>query len=500
MTRIDEQVTARPHVRRQGVEFTASTPGSARVAVIVAADAIALALAALLARAFIGLAGQLSGAKRVFEAPLLDDPNDLLFLFLPLIPYWLFILYVFGLYKAPRSSIRGASNDDVGRGVTAISIGAWILAIVFVLVAGLQAPIGALIAYWFAICITVPLMRWLCRETVWRRPAFEERVVIVGAGEVGHKVAAKLSKHREYRIHLVGFVDDGAPAASNGGPDLPIVGALVDLEQLIQRENVSRVLLAFSRARHEDFLTITRICNQYGVRVNIVPRLFEVLSPRAGVDDLEGIPLLDVAHVELSQVNMFVKRTFDLIVGGTMTLLCLPLFAAIAIAIKVDTPGPVFFRQDRMGRHGKVFRIFKFRSMVKDAESMRLELAEQNEYSGPMFKIREDPRTTRVGGWLRKTSLDELPQLFNVMMGDMSLVGPRPLWVEEAKECRGWTKKRLHITPGITGLWQVTGRNDIPFEEMVKLDYFYVTGWSLGWDIRLLLETIPSVLAKRGAY
>jgi lipopolysaccharide/colanic/teichoic acid biosynthesis glycosyltransferase len=160
----------------------------------------------------------------------------------------------------------------------------------------------------------------------------------------------------------------------------------------------------------------------------------------------------------------------------------------------------VLYRQPRMGRNGKVFRMVKFRSMVVGADQQREELAERNEYSGPMFKIKEDPRVTGVGAWLRRTSLDELPQLFNVLRGDMSLVGPRPLWVEEAEQCRGWTKKRLRITPGITGLWQVMGRSDIPFDEMVKLDYFYVTGWSLGWDIRLLFETVPAVLGRRGAY
>ena len=153
-----------------------------------------------------------------------------------------------------------------------------------------------------------------------------------------------------------------------------------------------------------------------------------------------------------------------------------------------------------MGRGGRVFRIYKLRSMHVDAEQRRYDLAEQNEYSGPMFKIKSDPRTTRVGAIIRKWSLDEVPQIFNVLRGEMSLVGPRPLWVDEAARCRGWTKKRLDITPGITGLWQVTGRNDVPFDEMVKLDYMYVTGWSLSWDIKLLLETIPAVLGRRGAY
>ena len=499
MTKIEDQVAAPNKARPETGREATSSPGAARVAVTVAADAVALALSAVISQGLIYLSHEVPGVRRMFVAFPQHSLNDVLLL-LALMPYWLFILYVFGLYKAPASSIRGSSINDAARGATAISVGAWALTIVFVLASGRNAPVGLFVAYWFTVIVMVPIARWVARETIWRRHTLEERVVIVGAGEVGYKLAGKIAKHPEYRVRLIGFVDDGEPMSGNGGPDLPVIGTLAELEYLIQREDVNRVLLAFSQARHEDFLTITRICNEYNVRVNIVPRLFEVLSSRAGVDDLEGIPLLDVAQVELSQVNMFVKRSFDLIVGGIATLLCLPVFAVIAVVIKLDTPGPVFFRQERMGRNGKIFRIFKFRSMVEGAESMRLELAERNEYSGPMFKIREDPRATKVGGWLRKTSLDELPQLLNVMKGDMSLVGPRPLWIEEAKECRGWTKKRLHITPGITGLWQVMGRNDIPFDEMVKLDYFYVTGWSLGWDIRLLVETIPTVLFRRGAY
>jgi exopolysaccharide biosynthesis polyprenyl glycosylphosphotransferase len=231
-----------------------------------------------------------------------------------------------------------------------------------------------------------------------------------------------------------------------------------------------------------------------------VPRLFEVVSSRALVDDVEGIPLLDVGHIELGRGSMAVKRVFDLVVGGLIFLLVLPILAIVALAIKLDSRGPVFFRQERMGRGSKPFFIYKFRSMYVGADKERLALAAQNEYSGPMFKMKRDPRITRIGGWLRRWSVDELPQILNVMKGDMSLVGPRPLWIEEAAQCRGWTQKRLDITPGITGLWQVLGRSEIPFDEMVKLDYMYVTGWSLSWDLKLLLQTIPAVVQKRGAY
>jgi exopolysaccharide biosynthesis polyprenyl glycosylphosphotransferase len=478
---------------------TASSPSASRTAVIVAADAIALGIAAFATGVVVSLLDDAPGIRRLFLAFPSDGISDVLF-FITLVPYWLFVLYLFGLYKAPASSLRGSSIDDFSKGVSALSIGSWLLAILLVVVQGLDAPLAALVVFWALSCVSVPLLRWGARASVWRRHTFGERVLIVGAGSVGHTVAAKIVKHPEYRIKLLGFLDDGEPMPNGSGPEVPVLGGLQDLECILDSSGVNRVILAFSQARHEEYLTIARICAEYNVRVNIVPRLFEVLSSRAGVDDLEGIPLLDVAQVELSQLNMFVKRVFDLIVGGIFTIVALPIIAVIAIAVKCDSRGPVFYRQPRMGRNGKVFRMIKFRSMVVGADKMREELSERNEYSGPMFKIREDPRVTRVGAWLRKTSLDELPQLFNVMKGDMSLVGPRPLWVEEAEQCRGWTKKRLHITPGITGLWQVMGRSEIPFDEMVKLDYFYVTGWSLGWDIRLLFETVPAVLGRRGAY
>lgn len=482
-----------------GLYKDASSPAAARTAVTAAADVLALAVAAFAAGGAIELFAGVPVLRRLFGAFPSAGLADVVF-FLTLIPYWLFILYVFGLYKAPASSLRGTSISDAAKGVTALSVGGWILAIVLVFIQQLEAPLSALVVYWAAICIAVPLARWVARETIWRGREFQERVLIVGAGSVGHTVAAKIAKHPEYRITLVGFVDDGDPLPNGDGPDVPVVGSLRDLERILRDDGINRVILAFSQAQHQEFLTIARICAEYNVKVNIVPRLFEVLSSRAGVDDLEGIPLLDVAQVELGHVNMITKRVFDLVLAGLLTLLCLPLFAVAALAIKIDSRGPVFFRQERMGRNGRVFRIIKFRSMVVGAQDRRLDLARENEYSGPMFKMKEDPRVTRAGTILRKTSVDELPQLFNVLKGDMSLVGPRPLWVEEAKQCQGWTKKRLHITPGITGLWQVMGRNDIPFDEMVKLDYFYVTGWSLGWDIRLLFETIPVVLGRRGAY
>lgn len=476
-------------------------PSQLRVVATISADVAAFFMAALLAvwvaSGFddLPLLHRLNGS---FES---DPKLGLVILFL-LTPYYVAALWIYGLYQEPARSVGGFNLGEGLNGLTALTAASWVLLIAFVLALGGGAPIGPLIAYWFVAILMVPLVRWVGRLTIWSRSSFKERVLIIGAGEVGHTVAAKVAAHPEYRIDLIGFLDDGEPRRNgHPGPALPVIGALDELDGIVAEERVDRVIVAFSRARHNDFLRVVRACADSGVRVNIVPRLFEVVSSRALVDDVEGIPLLDVANGELSRFNMGVKRVFDLIVGGLACVVIFPVMAVVAVVIKLDSPGPVFYRQQRMGRGGKPFWIFKFRSMYVGADEERLELAEKrNDYDGPMFKLKEDPRITRVGDPLRRWSIDELPQILNVMKGDMSLVGPRPLWVEEAKQCRGWTQKRLDITPGITGLWQTLGRTNIPFDEMVKLDYMYVTGWSLSWDIKLLLQTVPAVLNRRGAY
>jgi len=403
------------------------------------------------------------------------------------------------LYRSSARSINGWVVSEGLRGLTALSVAAWSALVIMLMLSGSTEALGFIALFWGCEIAAVPVCRAVGRAAFWRSEHLSERTLIVGAGAVGHLLGEKIGKHPEYNLRLVGYLDDGEPFGARK-LSVPVVGSLDELDDVIAGHDVTRVIIAFSRARHQQILDIVRACADRGVRVNIVPRLFEILSSQTEMDDVEGIPLLDVAHVELSHLNTIVKRIFDLVVGGVLLLIALPLIGVLALAIKIDSRGPVFFRQERMGRGGKVFRIYKFRSMHVDAEQRRYDLAEQNEYSGPMFKIKQDPRTTRFGQLLRKSSLDEVPQIFNVMRGEMSLVGPRPLWVDEAARCRGWTKRRLDITPGMTGLWQVTGRNDVPFDEMVKLDYMYVTGWSLSWDIKLLLETIPAVLGRRGAY
>jgi exopolysaccharide biosynthesis polyprenyl glycosylphosphotransferase len=484
-------------VLEEVVESSMRGAGASRTLVIFVADILALLVAVLGAALLVAPIAHLPVLGRPF-AEFAEVRPPLLAEFL-IIPWTIVVLYGYGMYRGSARSISSWVFSDGLRGLTAVSIAAWSYLVVMLMVAASADSLGFIALFWGLEVITVPVLRGVARVAFWRSPRLAERTVIVGAGAIGHLLGEKIGKHPEYNLRLVGYLDDEEPFGAERS-SVPVVGGLEDLNQVIERYDVSRVIIAFSRARHQQILDIVRTCADRGVRVNIVPRLFEILSSQTAMDDIEGIPLLDVAHVEMSRFNVVVKRAFDLGVGGVATALVLPVIGMLAVAIKVDSRGPVFFRQERMGRGGRVFRIYKLRSMHVDAQELRHDLADLNEYSGPMFKIKSDPRVTRVGKVLRKWSLDELPQLFNVVQGDMSLVGPRPLWVDEAVRCRGWTKKRLDITPGITGLWQVTGRSDVPFDEMVKLDYMYVTGWTLSWDIKLMLETIPAVIGRRGAY
>jgi exopolysaccharide biosynthesis polyprenyl glycosylphosphotransferase len=229
-----------------------------------------------------------------------------------------------------------------------------------------------------------------------------------------------------------------------------------------------------------------------------------VVGTRFDLHEMEGMPLLTMPRPSLGSSSLRLKRALDLIVGTVALLFLSPVFAACALAIKLDSPGPVLFRQRRIGRRNRPFEVFKFRSMHVDADDRKDEVAGLNFHGGAnetgMFKIREDPRVTRVGRILRRYSLDELPQLLNIVRGDMSLVGPRPLIETEDRQIEGRFRRRLDLTPGLTGLWQAHGRSDIPFEEMVNLDYVYVTNWSLWGDVKLLLRTFAVVVRGRGAY
>lgn len=270
------------------------------------------------------------------------------------------------------------------------------------------------------------------------------------------------------------------------------------MRELIRELDVHRVLISPSQSNPETTIDIIRAAKAAGARVSIVPQIFDVVGSSVVFDDLGGLIVLGVREFELSRSSHAVKRGFDLLGASLMLLVAAPVMAFIVMLIKVDSRGPVLFRQERVGKAGRRFRICKFRTMVADAEERKAELEDLNEADGVLFKIADDPRITRVGRWLRRTSLDELPQLFNVVWGEMSLVGPRPLIVDEDEAITGYDRRRLRLTPGMTGHWQIMGSSRVPLHEMVKIDYVYVTTWSLFEDFKILVRTVPYMLARRG--
>jgi exopolysaccharide biosynthesis polyprenyl glycosylphosphotransferase len=317
------------------------------------------------------------------------------------------------------------------------------------------------------------------------------RILVVGTGQVADRLSARLSRCPD--TVLVGAVDD---SPTGGGS---ILGGLDDLPRLCAEHAVDRIIVAFTFGPDSEILERLRGLGGR-VPISVIPRLFELHSWRSEIEELHGLPLLHVPPATLGTGARLAKRALDLTIALTALLVSLPFGLAFAAAIKLDSKGPVFFRQERMGRGGRTFRIFKFRTMGNDAWENRAQVAARNEVDGPLFKMARDPRVTRVGRLLRRTSIDELPQLINVVRGEMSLVGPRPLPTEESKRLDGAALARFDVCPGLTGLWQVSGRSDLTYADLQHLDSVYVRSWSLLWDLRIILATPASVLGGRGAY
>ncbi len=327
--------------------------------------------------------------------------------------------------------------------------------------------------------------------------AEDERCVILGNAEAAAWLSTKLDRCPGSSTEVVGRVplspDDGSV---NG---LPLLGGFDSLGALLREQKIDRALIAPASTDSDlRLLHVIRVVKRMGVRISVLPRLFEVVGAAYEFDEVEGATLLGVRRHGLSRSSWLIKRSFDIFCSSVILLLLAPLMAMIALAVKLDSRGPVFFRQRRMGRDEQEFEMFKFRTMVVDAEAQKEALAHRNEAGGGLFKIEDDPRITRVGRFLRRTSLDELPQLLNVLRGEMSLVGPRPLVLDEDRLIEGHQRHRLMVPPGVTGLWQIFGSARIPLNEMVKIDYLYGANWSLWMDIKILMRTVPVALGQRG--
>jgi exopolysaccharide biosynthesis polyprenyl glycosylphosphotransferase len=424
-------------------------------------------------------------------------------LFLLSLPFWTILFRIHGLYDRDEERTDHSTVDDLFGVFQVVSLGTWGFVVVSQLSPLPHPPLTRLVIFWVLAVMLVPLFRAIMRVVGRRHAAYVQNVIIVGSGYVARLLASKISKHPEYGLRVVGFVDRDEGASLNGSGQIELIGTTEDLPRLVQEHAAHRVAIAFSTDSHEQTLEVIRSMQDSDVQIDIVPRMFEVLGTNAQLHTIEGIPLVGLPIPWLSGSERFLKRSLDVVGASIGLILLAPVFLVGALAVKLTSRGPVFFRQVRMGEGGRTFRVLKFRTMVRDAESRKSEVAHLNMHNGDdprMFKVPNDPRVTKVGGFLRRWRIDELPQLINVLRGEMSMVGPRPLILDEDQHVERWARQRLKLKPGMTGLWQVLGASDIPFDEMTKLDYLYVTNWSVREDLRLIMLTLPALTRGRAAY
>lgn len=416
---------------------------------------------------------------------------------------WLFALRQTGLYDPGRmeNSVRIASA--VTRAAAVVVVASLAMNLLFadrVYARGLIMPF--LVASWAFVCASrLALFRVLLRLEA---PPTAANALIVGVAEDAAAMATRLDRDARHVCRVAGFVRTGLeqePAVDGAR----VLGDVADVGALVNRYDIHTVILATRALPREDALRLAVQADRMGLRVLQAPYSWGVVSPRMQFARVGGLDLIDLAGVRYTSVAELVKRAFDIaavVAGGTVVL---PVCFAVAAAIKLGDGGPVMYTSKRVGRGGRTFDFLKFRSMVVNADKLKDQLREQNESDGRLFKIRNDPRITPIGRFIRKYSVDELPQLLNVLRGDMNLVGPRPLPVEDLAgverdaEMRYWFEQRHRVNPGITGLWQVSGRSDVGFAEMVRHDIRYIQDWSLWLDLQILVKTVPAVLRGRGA-
>jgi len=327
----------------------------------------------------------------------------------------------------------------------------------------------------------------------------ETHLLVVGSGRLGKMIMQNIVANPNLGYSIVGFLHDMHEPPSDFGR-FKMLGTLEDLGMVIRSMPVDEVIIALPSYLHEQSIRSVRLCERFGTSFKLVPDLYELSLSRIDMETVEGIPLIGIKQVSLNSFQNLITRLVDISLSVLLIVLGSPLWLCIALAIRLSSPGEIIYKQTRIGLNGRPFKVYKFRSMYKNADQVLAALWAKNEAQGPLFKMKEDPRITRVGKFLRRTSFDEFPQLINVIKGDMSLVGPRPPLPHEVAQYEEWQKGRLAIKPGMTGLWQVRGRSDISFDEGVLMDLYYIENWSLRLYFQILLRTIPVVLFSRGAY
>ncbi len=432
-----------------------------------------------------------------FSQLLIDPVNPFRYIFI----FWIFAIIFFlndnGLYQTRREILEGI---EVGQVIKSVILGSLV-------------TIGAIYAlkiYGFPRTVFMnAMLGMIVLLSLWRiaKRAFVEwlvsrgynnfNILIIGAGKVGTTLCQEIKQRPGLGLRIAGFLDDFKPNDSMGG-DPKILGKISEFSEIARREFIHKIFITI----HHDsqvFLSILQQAREMGIAVRVIPQGFDLTTGEFWKYNIGFIPVLEYCDVEYFRRQVG-KRLFDFIFSLLGILILWPLFLIIGLIITLDSPGPVFYVSRRYGRRGKMFNMYKFRSMTKDADRDLAKLLEKNEVDGPIFKIKQDPRVTHIGAFLRKFSLDELPQLINVIKGEMSLVGPRPFPIDQIEKEDMKQLERLEVRPGITGLWQIRGRNDITFSRLVKWDIWYINNWSLWLDLNIIFQTIPVVCKGKGAY
>jgi exopolysaccharide biosynthesis polyprenyl glycosylphosphotransferase len=416
---------------------------------------------------------------------------------LTVLPLWIVVFKAYGLYDRDLKRISHRTVDDLPWIFHAVLVGCLLLLACyrFLPVDGIWLGPLAVFALLAIACVTAlrVAVRRLAVSVLGPEP-----VVLLGDGPEISTLARKLEANGRHGAKSAGLISLSASGAGSDQGPPEDRAAVPDLGKVVAQHRAERVVVAREDFDVSALFELLNRARELGVKVSVLPQLFDALGPSVEIDDVEGITVLGIHPPVLPRSSRLLKRSMDVVGASTLLLLTTPLFAVIAVCIKLDSRGPVFFQQERIGLWGRRFRLVKFRTMTVDAEQRRGSLIAESKDPGWLL-LDHDPRVTRVGRILRQSSLDELPQLWNVLKGQMSLVGPRPIIASEDSQLEGWRRSRIDLTPGVTGLWQVLGRTSIPFDEMIRLDYIYVTNWSLWTDIRLMLRTLPVVLRRSGA-
>lgn len=421
-----------------------------------------------------------------------------LWLLAVVVPVWVVLLWRWGLHRAHRTDQPGVELWKVLKTVAAGS-----LVLVAAVVARKFDPSRLFLGLFAGLDLALlTLVRMACISVAHhqRKRGYDRvYVVVAGTGKAARQHVDEVRAHPEWGLEVKGLLSEAPKLAVEEIAGLKVLGPLSDLPALLKREVVDEVHFAVSRRTLERLDQAVQVCDEMGVTVRIVMTLVGKLNSRPSLETLGGTPLLTLSSTPRDEAALVLKRVIDVLVSATALVAASPVLLVAALAVKLSSAGPAIFRQKRSGMNGRVFTLYKFRTMVQDAESRRAELETKNEMDGPVFKIKDDPRVTGVGRVLRKLSIDELPQLWNVLRGDMSIVGPRPPIPAEVEKYERWQRRRLSMRPGITCIWQVSGRSNIDFKRWMEMDLEYIDNWSLGLDFKIILKTIPAVLSSRGA-